>query len=229
MRRKTMRKSILTRCPVLLLGLALSAAPALGAAQDAPQRFMLNFSDAYLVYVPANGNFQIAAVGNVLSYGENWEVAKLRPYLFHVRLKTWKEFFWKVNTSRKEVYEVTGGTYGELGGTEKLKDYAMEVVGGAGDSVPERFQIKFPKAYLIHVPAKNEIQIIAGGTVLSYGEDWQAAQLKPYLYHFRQKMWKGFFWKVNSSQKKVWTVTAATFGHLGGTDKELAIDISVVQ
>lgn len=29
-----------------------------------------------------------------------WLVRSIKDYLFHVRLKTWKGFFWKVNTER---------------------------------------------------------------------------------------------------------------------------------
>jgi hypothetical protein len=223
-----MRRSAFFGYTVLLLFLVLTAAPRAGAALDTPERFTLSIPDAYLVYAPASGDLQIAAVGNVLSYGQDWDVVMLKPYLFHIRLKTWKEFFWKVNTGRKEVYEVTGGTFGETGGSEKLKDLAMEVVGGADNSVPERFLIKFLYCYIAHFPGKNAIQITAGGNVISYGADWQTAQLKPYLYHFKQKNWKEFFWKVNTSRKMVWRTENGAFGELGGTDKELKIKVNVV-
>ena len=113
-------------CAMLLAVTGLSTIAL--AAETTPQRFFLDFVDAYLVYEPASGTLQIAAELNVLSYGGDWEVAKLQPYLYHLRLKTWKDFYWKVNTSRKGAWRVKGGTFGELGGTETPLKLSVRVV-----------------------------------------------------------------------------------------------------
>ena len=98
------------------------------AHAQTPKRFLLRFSDAYLVYQPGTTTLQIAAVGNVLSYGKDWQVKKMKPYLYHMRQNVCKEFYWKVNTSREEVYKVTGGTFGQLGGQSTVLDITVDVV-----------------------------------------------------------------------------------------------------
>lgn len=184
-------------------------------------RFKLNFSDAYLVYVPDSGTLQIAAQGTVLSYGGDWEVKKLKGYLFHLRLKTWQDFYWKVNTSRKQVFRVRGNAFGTLGGEEKeLTGLSVEPTGDKGN--PERFRLNLTDAYMAYT-GKGSPQLISRGNVLSYCRDWQVKRLKAYLYHFKQNNWKGFFWKVNTSRKEVYQVTGGTFGELGGTSKQLTI------
>ena len=212
---------------VVTLLLALSfAIPALSAE---PKRFFIDFSDAYLVYAPGSGTKQIAAEGNVLSYGGDWQVSKLKPYLYHIRLQTWKGFYWKVNTSRKEVYQVSGGTFGQLGGTDAKKDFTIDVVGGGGTGEPDRFLIKFPDSYLVYVPGSGTLQITAGGNVLSYGADWEVVKLKEYLYHMRLKTWKKFYWKINTSRKESYMVRNGAFGKLGGSETKMKATVRVVE
>ena len=125
-----MKKFLVSLTVMLTLVIVLSFAMQASAAE--PKRFFIDFKDAYLVYAPSSGTKQVVAEGNVLSYGGDWQVKKLKPYLYHMRLKTWKGFYWKVNTSRKEVYKVTGGKFGKLGGSDKKKNFTVDVVGGGG-------------------------------------------------------------------------------------------------
>jgi hypothetical protein len=204
--------------------------PPAEAAQAQPERFTLNFSDAYLVYVPQNGTLQITAQGNVLSYGGDWEVRKVHSYLFHMRLRTWQGFFWQVNTSRREVFRVRGGTFGSvLGGTSARLDLTVDVVGGAGGSEPERFLIKFPESYMVYAPASDVLQLTTEGNVLSYCSDWQRCKLRPNLYHFKQNNWDRFFWKVNTASKRVWRCRNGVFCQLGGSDELLHINVGVTR
>jgi hypothetical protein len=197
------------------------------AHAQTPKRFLLRFSDAYLVYQPGTTTLQIAAVGNVLSYGKDWQVKKMKPYLYHMRQNVWKGFYWKVNTSRKQVYRVRGGTFGQLGGQEEVLNITVEPVGNPDD--PTRYLLRFSDAYLVYQPGTTTLQVTAVGNVLSYGKDWQVKKMKPYLYHMRQKVWKGFYWKVNTSREEVYKVTGGTFGQLGGQSTVLDITVDVVQ
>lgn len=191
-----------------------------------PQRFLLRFPNAYLVYEPGTRNLQIAAQRTVLSYGENWEIRRLKPYLYQFRRKGWKGFHWQVNTSRKQTYMVRGGTFGQLGGRNKVLNITVDVVGRSEN--PTRFFLRFSDAYLIHEPRTKIIQIAAQGTVLSYGGNWEVRKLKPYLYHLRRTVWNGFYWKLNTSRKQVYKVSGGNFGRLGGTDRVMNIGVEVV-
>lgn len=183
------------------------------AARLQTSEFRLNFKDAYLVYEPPAGGsgkgvLQIAAELNVLSYGNDWDVARLKPYLFHLRLHTWSGFYWKVNTSRGEIYKVTGGTFGALGGSETpISGVTVEAVGDA--NAPVRFLLHFSDAYLIKPATSSHPQIVASNMVLSYGSDWTITQdaNTPWVYHLSEAVWKGFSWKANLHRLRAYRVT----------------------
>jgi hypothetical protein len=217
-------------------GVAVTVAFFLGTttatAQEAtPKRYFLDFTETTLVHVPSTTTLQISTESMVLSYGGDWEIKQLKPYLYHLRLKTWKGFYWKVNTSRKEAYKIEGGSFGSFGGNEtRLTSIKVDVVGGdSGDAKPERFFLRCSPSYLVHDPNTGTKQIIADGMVLSYGGDWEIKQLKPYLYHLRLKTWKGFYWKVNTSRKEAYKIEGGTFGTLGGEETKLQMAVRVVQ
>ena len=201
--------------------------------------YVLRLPDAYIVYEPSKDVFQIAALGAVLSYGDGWERRQVKPYLFHIRHRSWKNHFWKVNTSRKAVYLVWGGVYGRIGtkpGTApalevdgEREDITLDVIGGAGDRVPERFFIRFGEADLFFDPVARDLRLAAAGVTLSPCDDWEACSLKDYLFHVRLKTWKGFFWKVNTSRLAAWWTTGGDFCKLGGEDKELALTMKSFQ
>ena len=169
----------------------------------APKQLMLDFTDAYLVFVNPSKSIQIAAQSTVLSYGSDWEKCQLQPYLYHIRQKFWQGFFWQVNTSRKEVYEITGGTFCKIGGNKKKLNITVDVVGGSITTPPDRFFLRFSEARLVYLTASKTLQLITGNKVLSYCQDFQKCNLSASVYHFKETFWKGFYWKVDTLQKKV--------------------------
>ena len=224
-----MKKKIYPIILVSVLSVFVTLFVVSAANSQEPDRFFLDFSDGYLILQPSSGSIQIVANLNVLSYGGDWESVQLKPYLYHLRLKSWKGFYWKVNTSRKETYKVTGGTFGSLGGSDTLiNGITVDVVGGNTNTPPDRFLLKFSKSYLVYAPGTKTLQITAEGYVLSYGRDWEVKKMKDYLYHMRLKTWKGFYWKVNTSRKIVKFTEGANFESLGGALKDTNISVRVV-
>jgi hypothetical protein len=192
----------------------------------APQRFFLDFTDAYLVHEPG-GTLQIATEQMVLSYGSDWERVQVKPYLFHLRLKTWQGFYWLVNTDRKELHRVNGTHFGSIGDNNPQKlDCVVDVVGSSKN--PTRFFLRFKGAYLVFVPGTKSLQITAYQNVLSYGGDWQGCQIKPYLYDLKQNVWQGFHWKVNTSRKQAFKITGGSFCNMGGSENPLQMGVRVV-
>jgi len=91
-----------------------------------PERFQLRFPEAELMYVTGGRGPELdvrassAQDRTSIDYGgREWEVERVKNFLFHVRQRDWEDFFWKVNTSRGAVYKVEGGTFGGFGGTEE--------------------------------------------------------------------------------------------------------------
>lgn len=171
-----------------------------------PRQLILDFTDAYLVFLNPTKTIQIAAQNTVLSYGGDWEKCQIYPYLYHIRQNFWKSFYWKVNTSKKEVYEVTGGTFCKLGGNEKKLDIIVDVVGGSDTTPPNRFFLRFKEAHCVYEIASKTMQLITGDKVLSYCQDFEKCNLTASVYHFKENVWQGFFWKVDTLQKKVWKI-----------------------
>jgi len=196
----------------------------------APKRFFLDFNDAYLVYQPSTKILQIASQSNVLSYGSDWQKAKVHSYLYDLKEKFWKGFYWRVNTSRKEVYRYHGPNFGKIGDSkhEKLTNVTVDVVGNINN--PTRFFLRFKTACLVYVPKTKTLQVTTEGNVLSYGSDWQKCNLKSFLYHLKQNVWKGFYWKVNTSRKQVYRITGGTFCKISpGSSAVLNIGVRVVE
>jgi len=267
-RRKGGMKSM-KKIPILFVFLILVLAALMLASS-----FRLNFTDAYLAYVPSSKTLQIAAHGKVLSYGTGWIVQQVQPYLYHMRLSTWQGFFWKINTSQKKVFKTTNGQFGTnvghdtqmnvtlevIGGSNNVPptrflirfntsqkkvfkttngqfgtnvghdtqmNVTLEVIGGSNNVPPTRFLIRFHDAYLIYVIESQSIQIAAQSTVLSYANDWNKAQIYPYLFHIRLATWQGFYWQVNTSRKELVEIRNGTFGAIaGGTHSTLPISVT---
>lgn len=192
----------------------------------APTTLMLDFTDAYLVFSNPYKSIQIVAQGTVLSYGSDWEKCQLKPFLYHIRHKFAKNFFWQVNTIRKEVYEVTGGTFCKIGGNKKKLDITVDVVGGSTTTPPDRFMLRFKEARLVYKPSTKTLQLATGNKVLSYCQDFQKCNLTASVYHFKENFWKGFYWKVDTIQKKVWKVSG-TFCKPGAGGSLLSIGVRV--
>lgn len=194
------------------------------AGSEEPDRFLLRFTDAYLVHETDGGAPQIAAEGNVVSYGQDWEIVRVRQFLYHMRQRNWRDFYWKVNTSRREAYRVRGGEFGELGGEEeRIDSIAVDPVGDAND--PTRFFLRFNDAYLVHAPDNGTLQIAAAGNVLSYGSDWTVDQIEPWIYTLRQDVWRGFRWKVNTAREIAYRVKDETDPCLTDIRLDMGVDV----
>ena len=194
-----------------------------------PERFTLNFRDAYLIYDPQTGVLQITAEGNVLHYGGDWQVDKVHPYLFHFRLKSWKAFFWMVNTNTLKIVEIRNGNFGSPvhGGSSQALPFDVDRKGGGGMTTPQSIRITFPKSYMVYNPGNDVFQLQAEGRVLSYCGDWLRCKLRNNLYHFKQNHWDKFIWSVNTISKRAWRVRGVNGVCQSGGSEEL-LDIKVV-
>jgi hypothetical protein len=91
--------------------------------------FYLYFSTAYLVYVPSTKTLQVTTEGNVLSYGSDWQKCNLKPYLYELKQNVWQGFYWKINTSKKQAWKITGAQFCSMGGTSApLANTTVQVV-----------------------------------------------------------------------------------------------------
>lgn len=215
-----------------------------------PERIILDFVDAYLIYDFPSKNLQIATERMVLYDGKDWEVCDFgevkskgtdlkTPRIYHLRKKDWDQYhWWSVHTAEKKVEIQTSGSFcdpldmGDRPG--KPTDFTVEVVGNP--IAPNRFIIRFGqyRAYLIYVPSSNTLQIAAvpkpgGGYVLSDGRDWEICRVRPNIYHFKHKRWD-FFWGVDTHRKVAWRTMGGKFcKEVAGKDTLLKMRVRVVK
>jgi len=226
----------MTKKSIVVLLFAFFLASTLFSA--VPDRFQIFFSNAHLIYQPATKIMQIIAGNVVLSYCGDWQKAQIYPYLYHIRQNNWSGFYFKVNTSRKEVYLVEGSNFGHIGDSSERKlPFSVAVNGGSDTTAPTNFTIHFGAngCYLIYAPPSNNLQIAAvtnmapeyPAVVLSYGNDWQKCKIYDYLFTLKQNNWAAFFWKVNTSRKEVYEVRNGTFCQIGGQETTLNHKVEV--
>lgn len=175
-----------------------------------PQRFFLDFKFCHMNFNTDRKSIQIITEGNVLSYGNDWEVCQLKPYLFHLRQREWDNFYWQVNTERKEVYKVTGGTFCQIGGIKEPIDHVVTVTGTTCN-------IHFRDAHMAYIPSTKTLQVVARNQVLLYGGNWEKCNKAANEYHLKHKVWKGFYWKVNTLLMRVARIRGGMFCGSGGS------------
>lgn len=91
-----------------------------GTGDGAPGRFAVRLAVAQLFFVPSTGDVRFGAAGSTLSALDDWEARRVQDGLYHLRLRTWKKYFWKVDTVRLEAWRVRGAAavFGKPGGEE---------------------------------------------------------------------------------------------------------------
>jgi hypothetical protein len=205
---------------------APTPAPTPASDTQPVKRMLIHFNDLDLTFTPDGKTVQAGTNGMVLTYGQDWEVKVLKPFLYHLRQKNWTGFHWQVNSSRKEAAKVTGVEFGTMGGTHTPLKCTVQVV-GQGNITLSFHQKSDP--YLVHEPGTGTTQVAVELTVLSYGSDWEIAKVHEYLFHLRQSVWKGFYWHVNTSRKQVHESEGSNFGTIGDkTKRALPFKVDVV-
>lgn len=82
-----------------------------------PSQLILKLSKTQLEFEPATGKFKLQTFGDSIAYIPFWKVARLKAHLYQFCYTLWQDFFWEVDTFKKQVSRVTGGTFGKEGGT----------------------------------------------------------------------------------------------------------------
>ena len=92
-----------------------------------PASIKLNLPEARLIYEPGTGKFLLENGNFSIAHTASWKVAKVNTQVFHVKYGLWKNFFWEVDTFRKNVRKITGGTFGQPLGTATALEIKVTV------------------------------------------------------------------------------------------------------
>lgn len=100
-----------------------------GSRTTPPARFTLTLTDTRLEYEPEEGKFRIIAFGNQMVYAPLWRIFRLKSHLYQLKTLSWPDFYWEVDTFKKEVRQVTGGNFGQtgVGGSVKVLNVKLNV------------------------------------------------------------------------------------------------------
>jgi len=186
-----------------------------------PQRVFVDFKDAYLAYKMSTKSIQVIAELNVLTYGDDWDKAQVKPFLFHIKQKNWQGFYWQVNSSKKEVSRITGGTFGQMSGNHQKLNIKVDVSG-------DFFYLRFSEAYLVYVPSSKSLQVVTLNSVLTYTPGWKNCNASNVIFHLQQDFWQGFYWEINALTKKADRINGGNKCTGGGSKTPLKATVRVV-
>ncbi len=88
-----------------------------GSKTVPPSEVTLRLEDTQLEYEPGTRKFNILSFGDAIVYTPFWQTCKLETHLYQFKHVNWNDFFWEVNTFKKEVKRIsTGGKFCRTGG-----------------------------------------------------------------------------------------------------------------
>lgn len=93
-----------------------------GSRLQPPYRITLGLSETRLEYEPTTHRFKLLTFGCPIVYIPFWKFARIEAHLYQFKHNLWKDFFWEVDTFKKEVTRISGGNFGKKGGTPASLD-----------------------------------------------------------------------------------------------------------
>ena len=96
-------------------------------SRNLPTEFTLRFRSSRLQYIPGTGAIRLTCENGVVSYGEELEMINVKPQIFQLRGKSWRDAHWEFHTYEKKLYVVTGSQFGTIGGKASPLMYKFEV------------------------------------------------------------------------------------------------------
>jgi hypothetical protein len=98
-----------------------------GSKTVPPSQFVLNFADARLEYEPQLGKLRLLTFNNQIAYIPHWKCLKLQSNIYQLKHELWTDFFWEIDTFKKEVNKISGRPLGqEAGGASTTLDIVVK-------------------------------------------------------------------------------------------------------
>jgi hypothetical protein len=82
-----------------------------------PSSFTLKLARTQMRFEPATKKFTLLAYGNPIYHLPFWWVCKRESHLYQIRFTLWENFFWQVDTFKKQVSQISGVNFCSVGGT----------------------------------------------------------------------------------------------------------------
>jgi hypothetical protein len=160
---------------------------------------------------------------------------KLKPYLFHVKHRNWQHHY-QINTSRREVYRVTGGKFGKMGGRlETIGNLRVNTAGDSGGGVPNIIYLNFAHAGISYRRDRGLFLIFFIYTVgaaprqefiIHETTEWQLCAQSSHLYHVKVPGWVDH-WLIDTQTGQLYRVIGTQFCRPAGRQLPLAAGVRV--
>ena len=76
-----------------------------------PSRFTLKLSSAQLRFEPGSKKLALSAYDKPIFHMPFWWVCRRESYLYQVRFALWENYFWQIDTFKKEANSISGGKF----------------------------------------------------------------------------------------------------------------------
>ena len=98
---------------------------------------------------------------------------------------------------------------------------------------PKRLILHFNDAHITYDIKHEKFSIVIHGDTISKGSNWEVYRPSDatLIYHLREEHWKDIYWRVNTSQRKVFRITNGYFSRYEedykGNEMELPIQVDI--
>lgn len=117
-----------------------------------------------------------------------WEFKQVTANVYHVRMPLEKDIFLKLDAGTKQVYTVSGGTFGKESGSEKIFQNAFFIeMPPPLKPNPERLMVRLPKPVLIFDSDTNDVGIFSDGLRLMGLEEIEIVKTEEDIFHVRAR------------------------------------------
>ena len=95
-----------------------------------PTRFLLNFSNCSLLYIPASKLVRLYASNYLISYGNDWSKCNIGGSLFHIKQNVWSTFYWKISATTPYLKRIRNGVFcnSAISGTAQTLSPGIRVI-----------------------------------------------------------------------------------------------------
>ncbi len=98
-----------------------------GSETMPPTQVTLRLVKTQLVYHPPERKFNLVSYDQAIDYPLFWRVCKLESHLYQFRYVLWSDFFWQVDTFKKQVSRMSGVELCKVGGTASPLPFTVQV------------------------------------------------------------------------------------------------------
>ena len=162
-----------------------------------------------------------------------WESIAVSATKYHVRIPGMNDSFLKLDAGTKQVFIVSGGTFGKEGGSEKiLKTASFVQPPPFMKPIPDLIQVQVTGALLSYDSVTNDVAVMCDGFKLMDKEALEIIGPEEGIYHVRirgaqdTKVAEDRFWKVDAIRKKV-TFIIGRFGERGGREIKFEANVTI--